>query len=104
LHTSFQLLSTSVKIEIFANFYRSQKKIYTPGAYKSGPLLELALQDFNVLQKQLTLEPVMTFPKADQQYALITDAAASMADIRHHPDPSRQGGELLCHLFRVSTA
>jgi hypothetical protein len=48
--------------------------------YKAGPLPEQALQAFYALQKQLTLEPVMAFPKADRQYALITDAATGTAD------------------------
>jgi len=41
--------------------------------YKSRPLPEKALKAFYTLQKQLTSEPVMAFPKSDQQYALITD-------------------------------
>jgi len=48
--------------------------------YKSGPLPEKALQAFYILQKQLTSEPIMAFPKADRQYALITDAATGTAD------------------------
>jgi len=48
--------------------------------YKSGPLPDQALQAFYALQKQLTSKPVMAFPKADQQYALITDAATGTAD------------------------
>jgi hypothetical protein len=48
--------------------------------YKSGPLPEKALKAFYILQKQLTSEPVMAFPKADRQYALITDAATGTAD------------------------
>ncbi len=48
--------------------------------YKSGPLPEKALKAFYILQKQLTSEPVMAFPKSDQQYALITDAATETAD------------------------
>jgi hypothetical protein len=48
--------------------------------YKSGPLPEEALQAFYNLQKQLTMEPVMPFPKADQQYALITNAATGTDD------------------------
>jgi RNase H-like domain found in reverse transcriptase len=48
--------------------------------YKSMPLPEAALQAFYALQKQLTSEPVMAFPKADQQYALVTDAATRTAD------------------------
>ncbi len=48
--------------------------------YKSRPLPDQALQAFYALQKQLTSEPLMAFPKADQQYALITDAATGTAD------------------------
>ncbi len=48
--------------------------------YKSGHLPEQALQAFYALQKQLTSEPVMAFPKADGQYTQITDAATGMAD------------------------
>jgi RNase H-like domain found in reverse transcriptase len=48
--------------------------------YKSGPLPEKALQAFHILQKQLTSETVMAFPKADRQYALITDMATGTAD------------------------
>jgi hypothetical protein len=49
--------------------------------YKSGPLLEAATQAFYALQKQLTFEPVMAFPKADRQNPLITDAAMGTADM-----------------------
>jgi RNase H-like domain found in reverse transcriptase len=48
--------------------------------YKSEPLPDKAFKAFYILQKQLTSEPVMAFPKADRQYALITDAATGMAD------------------------
>jgi hypothetical protein len=48
--------------------------------YKSRPLPEQALQAIYALQKQLTSEPVMAFPRADRQYALITDAATGTAD------------------------
>jgi hypothetical protein len=48
--------------------------------YKSGPLPEKALKAFYILQKPLTSEPVMAFPKADRQYAVITDAATGTAD------------------------
>jgi len=41
---------------------------------------ELALQAFYALQKQLTSELVMDFPKAHRQYALITDTAMGTAD------------------------
>jgi hypothetical protein len=48
--------------------------------YKSGPLPDQTLQEFYAFQKQLTSEPVKAFPKADQQYVLITDAATGTAD------------------------
>jgi hypothetical protein len=35
---------------------------------------------FCILQNLLTSEPVMAFPRADRQYALITDAATGTAD------------------------
>jgi hypothetical protein len=35
---------------------------------------------FCILQNSLTSEPVMAFPRADRQYALITDAATGTAD------------------------
>jgi hypothetical protein len=48
--------------------------------YKSGLLPEDANRAFLTLQKQLTSEPVMAFPKSDLQYALIMDAATGTAD------------------------
>jgi hypothetical protein len=48
--------------------------------YKLGPLPEKALKAFYILQKQLTSEPVMAFPKSDCQYALITNATTGTAD------------------------
>jgi len=48
--------------------------------YKSGSLPDQALRAFYALQKQLTSEPVMAFPEADRQYALITDAAMGTAN------------------------
>ncbi len=74
------------------NFFRTHIKDFTliaaplfkltrnDSGYKSGPLPEKALKDFYILQKQLTSEPVMAFPKSDRQYALITDAATGTAD------------------------
>ncbi len=38
------------------------------------------MKAFINLQKQLISEPVMAFPRTDQQYALITDAATGTAD------------------------
>jgi hypothetical protein len=56
------------------------KLTWKDSGYKFGPLPEKALQVFCNLQRQLTSEPVMAFPKADRQYALITDAATGMAN------------------------
>jgi transposase InsO family protein len=62
---------------IAAPLFRLTRK---DSGYKSGPLPDQALQAFYALQKQLTSGPVMAFPKADRQYALITDAATGTAD------------------------
>ncbi len=48
--------------------------------YKNGPLPPDALHAFKILQQQLVSDPVMAFPRADRQYALITDAATGTAD------------------------
>jgi transposase InsO family protein len=48
--------------------------------YKSGPLPPDALHAFKILQQQLTSDPVMAFPRADRQYALITDAATGTSE------------------------
>jgi hypothetical protein len=48
--------------------------------YKNGPLPPDALHAFKVLQQQLTLNPVMAFPRSDRPYALITDAATGTAN------------------------
>ena len=48
--------------------------------YKAGPLPEKALKALYILQKQLTSEPVMAFPKSDSQYAQIINAATGTAD------------------------
>jgi hypothetical protein len=56
------------------------KLTWKDSGYKSGPLPEKALWAFYILQKQLTSEPVMAFPKANRQYALITDAATGTAN------------------------
>jgi hypothetical protein len=45
--------------------------------YKSGPFPPDALHAFKILQQQLTLDPVMAFPRADHQYVLITDATGT---------------------------
>jgi len=48
--------------------------------YKSRTLPPAALHAFKFLQQQLTLNPVMAFPRVDCQYALITDAATGTLD------------------------
>jgi hypothetical protein len=48
--------------------------------YKNGPLPPDALHAFKVLQKPLTSDPVMAFPRSDRKYALITDTATGTAD------------------------
>jgi len=48
--------------------------------YKNGPLPPDALHAFRTLQQQLVSDPVMAFPRADRQYALITDAATGKTD------------------------
>ncbi len=60
-----------------AKLYKLTRK---DSGYKSRPLPEKALKAFYILQKQLTSEPVMAFPKSDRQYALITDAATGTVD------------------------
>jgi hypothetical protein len=48
--------------------------------YKGGPLPKEAMDAFCILQISLMSEPVMAFPRADRQNALITDAATSTAN------------------------
>jgi hypothetical protein len=48
--------------------------------YKGGPLPKEAMDAFCILQNSLMSEPVMAFPRADRQYALITDAAMGTAE------------------------
>jgi RNase H-like domain found in reverse transcriptase len=45
-----------------------------------GPLPPASMDAFINLRKQLILEPVMAFPRTNQQYALITDAVTGTAD------------------------
>jgi len=45
-----------------------------------GPLPPAATAAFSALQNALTSEPIMVFPQAHRQYALITDAAMGTAD------------------------
>jgi hypothetical protein len=55
--------------------------------YKSGPLPPDALHAFKILQQQLTSDPVVAFPRADHQYALITDAATGTYSRRSWCNP-----------------
>jgi RNase H-like domain found in reverse transcriptase len=48
--------------------------------YKGGPLPIEAMDAFCILKNSLVSESVMAFPRADCQYALITDATTSTAD------------------------
>jgi hypothetical protein len=80
----------------FCNFFRTHIKDFSTIAnmpalfkvtrkdsgYKSGPLPPDALHAFKILQQQLTSDPVMAFPRADRQYALITDAATGTSETR----------------------
>jgi putative transposase len=43
--------------------------------WKGGPLPPDALKSFNELKTALTSTPIVSFPRKDRQYALITDAA-----------------------------
>ncbi len=72
-----QLLPNAYFALIAAPLFKLTRK---DSGYKSGPLPEKTLKAFYILQKQLTSEPVMAFPKADQQYAIITDAATGIVD------------------------
>ncbi len=48
--------------------------------YKGGPLPKEAMDAFCILKNSQVLEQVMAFPRADHQYALITDAVTGTAD------------------------
>jgi RNase H-like domain found in reverse transcriptase len=62
---------------IAAPLFRLTRK---DSGYKGGPLPKEAMDAFCILQNSLVSEPVMAFPRADRQYALITDAATGTAD------------------------
>jgi hypothetical protein len=47
--------------------------------YQGGPLPKEAEIAFNLLKKQLTSNPVVAYPRADRQYALIVDASTGSA-------------------------
>jgi hypothetical protein len=48
--------------------------------YKGGPLPKEAVDAFCILKISLISDPVMAFPRADKEYALIMDATTGMAD------------------------
>ena len=62
---------------IAAPLFRLTRK---DSGYKGGPLPKDAMDAFCILKNTLTSEPIMAFPRADRQYALITDAATGTAD------------------------
>jgi RNase H-like domain found in reverse transcriptase/Integrase zinc binding domain/Reverse transcriptase (RNA-dependent DNA polymerase) len=62
---------------IAAPLFRLTRK---DSSYKVGPLPKEAMDAFCSLKNSLVSEPVMAFPRADRQYALITDAATGTAD------------------------
>jgi hypothetical protein len=62
---------------IAAPLFRLKRK---DSGYKGGPLPKEAMAAFSALQNALTSEPIMAFPQAGCQYALITDAATGTAD------------------------
>jgi hypothetical protein len=47
--------------------------------YHGGPLPADALKAFNFLKQQLVSNPVVAYPRADRQYALIVDASTGSA-------------------------
>ena len=47
--------------------------------YKGGPLPADALKAFRILKQQLISNPVVAYPRADRQYALIVDASTGSA-------------------------
>jgi hypothetical protein len=62
---------------IAAPLFRLTRK---DSGYKGGPLPKEAMDAFCILKNSLVSKPVMAFPGADRQYALITDAATGTAD------------------------
>jgi len=62
---------------IAAHLFKLTRK---DSGYKGGPLPKEAMDAFCILKSSLTSEPVMAIPRADRQYALITDAATGTAD------------------------
>jgi hypothetical protein len=62
---------------IAAPLFRLTRK---DSGYKGGPLPKEAMDAFCILKNSLVSEPVMAIPRADRQYALITDAATGTAD------------------------
>jgi hypothetical protein len=62
---------------IAAPLFRLTRK---DSGYKGGPLPKEVMDAFCILKNSLVSEPVMAFPRADRQYALISDAATGTAD------------------------
>jgi hypothetical protein len=62
---------------ISAPLFRLTRK---DSGYKGGPLPKEAMDAFCILKNSLVSEPEMAFPRADRQYALITDAATGTVD------------------------
>jgi hypothetical protein len=67
-------------IKEFAIIAAPYKLTWKDSGYKGGPLPAPAMDAFINLHKQLVSEPVMAFPRTDQQYALRTDTAIGTAD------------------------
>ncbi len=76
-------------VQLFQNAYNFFAIIAAPlfrltrkdSGYKGGPLPNEAMDAFCILKNSFISEPVMAFPCADRQYALITDAATGTADM-----------------------
>jgi Reverse transcriptase (RNA-dependent DNA polymerase)/RNase H-like domain found in reverse transcriptase len=85
-------VKTMCSFEGLCNFFQTHKKNFAviaaplfkltrkDSGYKGGPLPKEAMDAFCILQNSVTSEPVMAFPRADRQYALITDATTGTAD------------------------
>ncbi len=72
--------------------------------YKGGPLPKEAMDAFCILKNSLTSEPVMAFPRADHQYALITDAATGTAATAWGLGASLTQKEKFDNFFAISYA
>jgi hypothetical protein len=95
------------------NFYRTHIKDFAliaaplfkltrkDSGYKSGPLPEKALKAFYILQKQLTSEPVMAFPKSDRHHQCSYRNGRHTRGPGNHPDPSGPGGKFSRHFVPI---